>query len=143
MSDRALSSDEDEPKKIPQSKGTTVRGRPLGDLAPIAPQEALSSSSDEMLTEEQKVSRCWSKSIRGVFFQGKVKLGQNIFNIFVIERHFVKQYRFRHFFTTGILVKYQSVWKETTFINFAILIGVAKYKNIACANALLNLLKLF
>ncbi|XP_056606934.1 melanophilin a [Triplophysa dalaica] len=62
MSDRALSSDEDEPKKIPQSKGTTVSGRPQGDQAPIAPQEPLSSSSDEMLTEEQKVYLTAGKS---------------------------------------------------------------------------------
>ncbi|KAL0190730.1 hypothetical protein M9458_013428, partial [Cirrhinus mrigala] len=45
MSDKALSSDEDEPKRPPQ-----------GDQAPIAPatQEPLSSSSDEMPTEAQK-----------------------------------------------------------------------------------------
>lgn len=54
MSDKALSSDEDEPKRPPQSKGSTVRG----DQAPMAPasQDPLSSSSDEMPTEAQKVS---------------------------------------------------------------------------------------
>ncbi|XP_016342223.1 melanophilin a [Sinocyclocheilus anshuiensis] len=54
MSDKALSSDEDEPKRPPQSKGSTVRG----DQAPVAPasQEPLSSSSDEMPTEAQKRS---------------------------------------------------------------------------------------
>lgn len=53
MSDKALSSDEDEPKRPPQSKGSAMRG----DQAPIAPatQEPLSSSSDEMPTEAQKV----------------------------------------------------------------------------------------
>lgn len=53
MSDKALSSDEDEPKRPPQSKGSTVRR----DQAPVAPasQEPLSSSSDEMPTEAQKV----------------------------------------------------------------------------------------
>ncbi|XP_050968791.1 melanophilin a isoform X2 [Labeo rohita] len=54
MSDKALSSDEDEPKRPPQSKGSAMRG----DQAPIAPatQEPLSSSSDEMPTEAQKRS---------------------------------------------------------------------------------------
>ncbi|XP_016129174.1 melanophilin-like [Sinocyclocheilus grahami] len=54
MSDKALSSDEDEPKRPPQSKGSAVRG----DQAPVAPasQEPLSSSSDEMPTEAQKRS---------------------------------------------------------------------------------------
>lgn len=53
MSDKALSSDEDELKRPPQSKGSAVRG----DQAPVAPasQEPLSSSSDEMPTEAQKV----------------------------------------------------------------------------------------
>ncbi|XP_065096101.1 melanophilin a isoform X2 [Paramisgurnus dabryanus] len=57
MSDRALSSDEDVPKKTPQSKGSIVRNASHGDQAPMAlgPQEPMSSSSDEMLTEEQKV----------------------------------------------------------------------------------------
>lgn len=50
MSDKALSSDEDEPKRPPQSKGSAVRG----DQAPVA-QEPLSSSSDEMPTEAHKV----------------------------------------------------------------------------------------
>ncbi|XP_052455214.1 melanophilin-like isoform X1 [Carassius gibelio] len=54
MSDKALSSDEDEPKIPPHSKGPAVRG----DHAPMAPisQEPLSSSSDEMPTEAQKRS---------------------------------------------------------------------------------------
>ncbi|XP_058636239.1 melanophilin a isoform X2 [Onychostoma macrolepis] len=54
MSDKALSSDEDEPKRPPQSKGSAVRG----NQAPVAPasQEPLSSSSDEMPTEAQKRS---------------------------------------------------------------------------------------
>uniref|UniRef100_A0A9J7YP72 Melanophilin a n=1 Tax=Cyprinus carpio carpio TaxID=630221 RepID=A0A9J7YP72_CYPCA len=51
MSDKALSSDEDEPKRPPQSKGSAVRG----DQAPVA-QEPLSSSSDEMPTEAHKRS---------------------------------------------------------------------------------------
>ncbi|XP_073708160.1 melanophilin a isoform X2 [Garra rufa] len=51
MSDKALSSDEDEPKRPPQSKGSALSG-------PMVPasQEPLSSSSDEMLTEAQKRS---------------------------------------------------------------------------------------
>ncbi|XP_016419412.1 melanophilin-like, partial [Sinocyclocheilus rhinocerous] len=54
MSDKALSSDEDEPKRPPHSKGSAVRG----DHAPMAPtsQEPLSSSSDEIPTEAQKRS---------------------------------------------------------------------------------------
>lgn len=54
LSDKALSSDEDEPMRPPKSKGSAVRG----DQAPMAPvsQEPLSSSSDEMPTEAQKVS---------------------------------------------------------------------------------------
>lgn len=54
LSDKALSSDEDEPKRPPKSKGSAVRG----EQAPVAPvsQEPLSSSSDEMPTEAQKVS---------------------------------------------------------------------------------------
>ncbi|XP_043097298.1 melanophilin a isoform X1 [Puntigrus tetrazona] len=54
MSDKALSSDEEEPKRPPQSKGSAVRGV----QAPVAPvsQEPLSSSSDEMPTEAQKRS---------------------------------------------------------------------------------------
>ncbi|ROL41801.1 Melanophilin [Anabarilius grahami] len=54
MSDKALSSDEDEPKRPPQSKGSAVKG----DQAPTAPasQDPLSSSSDEMTTEAQKRS---------------------------------------------------------------------------------------
>lgn len=108
MSDRALSSDEDEPKKIPQSKGTAVRRRPQGDQAPIAPQEPLSSSSDEMLTEEQKVSTFRSKSV-GDVFQGKTKC-LLITNL----RHYS-----HHWNISGI----QSLWKET--INYAILLGIA------------------
>ncbi|KAK2889011.1 hypothetical protein Q8A67_014386 [Cirrhinus molitorella] len=54
MSDKALSSDEDEPKRPPHSKGSAVRA----DQAPMVPasQEPLSSSSDEMPTEAQKRS---------------------------------------------------------------------------------------
>ncbi|XP_048056444.1 melanophilin a isoform X2 [Megalobrama amblycephala] len=55
MSDKALSSDEDEPKRPAQSKGSKgVKGEP----APTAPasQDPLSSSSDEMPTEAQKRS---------------------------------------------------------------------------------------
>lgn len=53
LSDKALSSDEDEPKRPPKSKGSSVRHQ-----APMTPvfQEPLSSSSDEMPTEAQKVS---------------------------------------------------------------------------------------
>uniref|UniRef100_A0A8C1GQG4 Melanophilin a n=1 Tax=Cyprinus carpio TaxID=7962 RepID=A0A8C1GQG4_CYPCA len=53
MSDKALSSDEDDPKRPPHSKGSALRG----DHAPMAPtfQEPLSSSSDEIPTEAQKV----------------------------------------------------------------------------------------
>ncbi|XP_016418905.1 melanophilin a isoform X2 [Sinocyclocheilus rhinocerous] len=60
MSDKALSSDEDEPKRPPQSKGSAVRG----DQAPVVPasQEPLSSSSDEMPTEAQKVYMTAGKS---------------------------------------------------------------------------------
>ncbi|KTG42200.1 hypothetical protein cypCar_00046075, partial [Cyprinus carpio] len=57
MSDKALSSDEDEPKRPPQSKGSAVRG----DQAPVA-QEPLSSSSDEMPTEAHKVYMTAGKS---------------------------------------------------------------------------------
>ncbi|XP_036425691.1 melanophilin a isoform X1 [Colossoma macropomum] len=59
MSDKALSSDEDEPKKLSQYKGSGVRGGLYGEQGPPAPlaQEAeLSSSSDEMPTEAQKRS---------------------------------------------------------------------------------------
>uniref|UniRef100_A0A8C2F1E7 Melanophilin a n=1 Tax=Cyprinus carpio TaxID=7962 RepID=A0A8C2F1E7_CYPCA len=54
MSDKALSSDEDDPKRPPHSKGSALRG----DHAPMAPtfQEPLSSSSDEIPTEAQKRS---------------------------------------------------------------------------------------
>ncbi|KAG1952915.1 melanophilin a [Pimephales promelas] len=54
LSDKALSSDEDEPKRPPKSRGSAVRG----DQAPMAPVslEPLSSSSDEMPTEAQKRS---------------------------------------------------------------------------------------
>ncbi|XP_043097299.1 melanophilin a isoform X2 [Puntigrus tetrazona] len=60
MSDKALSSDEEEPKRPPQSKGSAVRGV----QAPVAPvsQEPLSSSSDEMPTEAQKVYMTAGKS---------------------------------------------------------------------------------
>ncbi|XP_051568498.1 melanophilin a isoform X2 [Myxocyprinus asiaticus] len=57
MSDKALSSDEDEPKLPPQSNGSTVSRALKGGQTPMppAPQEPLSSSSDEMPTEAQKV----------------------------------------------------------------------------------------
>ncbi|XP_048056449.1 melanophilin a isoform X6 [Megalobrama amblycephala] len=61
MSDKALSSDEDEPKRPAQSKGSKgVKGEP----APTAPasQDPLSSSSDEMPTEAQKVYMTSGKS---------------------------------------------------------------------------------
>uniref|UniRef100_A0A672RUD4 Melanophilin-like n=1 Tax=Sinocyclocheilus grahami TaxID=75366 RepID=A0A672RUD4_SINGR len=60
MSDKALSSDEDEPKKPSHSKGSAVRG----DHAPMATtcQEPLSSSSDEIPTEAQKVYMTAGKS---------------------------------------------------------------------------------
>ncbi|KAK7155075.1 hypothetical protein R3I93_009887 [Phoxinus phoxinus] len=60
LSDKALSSDEDEPKRPPKSNGSAVRG----DKAPMAPvsQEPLSSSSDEMPTEAQKVYMTAGKS---------------------------------------------------------------------------------
>ncbi|XP_016328059.1 melanophilin-like [Sinocyclocheilus anshuiensis] len=60
MSDKALSSDEDEPKRPPHSKGSAVRG----DHAPMAPtsQEPLSSSSDEIPTEAQKLYMTAGKS---------------------------------------------------------------------------------
>ncbi|XP_007258540.3 melanophilin a isoform X1 [Astyanax mexicanus] len=59
MSDRALSSDEDELKKPPQYKGSAVRGGLHGDpglTAPVIQDAELSSSSDEMPTEAQKRS---------------------------------------------------------------------------------------
>ncbi|XP_036425693.1 melanophilin a isoform X2 [Colossoma macropomum] len=65
MSDKALSSDEDEPKKLSQYKGSGVRGGLYGEQGPPAPlaQEAeLSSSSDEMPTEAQKVYLTAGKS---------------------------------------------------------------------------------
>ncbi|XP_072539864.1 melanophilin a isoform X2 [Salminus brasiliensis] len=58
MSDRALSSDEEESKKPPQYKGPGVRGGihvDQGLPALVAQEEELSSSSDEMPTEAQKV----------------------------------------------------------------------------------------
>ncbi|XP_051985558.1 melanophilin-like isoform X2 [Xyrauchen texanus] len=56
MSDKALSSDEDEPKRPQQSNGSTMRSARKGDQTPLAPapQEPLSSSSDEMPNEAQK-----------------------------------------------------------------------------------------
>lgn len=55
MSDRALSSDEDEPKKPFPSKGSSVTGARRSEQASSVQEAALSSSSDEMLTETQKV----------------------------------------------------------------------------------------
>lgn len=55
MSDRALSSDEDEPKKPTQSKGSGVKGSQRTEKASSVQEAALSSSSDEMPTETQKV----------------------------------------------------------------------------------------
>lgn len=54
MSDRALSSDEDEPKKPIQFKGPGVKGS-QHEQASSVQEAALSSSSDEMPTETQKV----------------------------------------------------------------------------------------
>ncbi|XP_030639204.1 melanophilin a [Chanos chanos] len=59
MSDKALSSDEDEPKKSALPKAAGVRRGSRSDSAPVAPvpREAdLSSSSDEMPTDAQKRS---------------------------------------------------------------------------------------
>lgn len=55
MSDRALSSDEDEPKKPIQFKGPGVKGSQQTEQASSVQEAALSSSSDEMPTETQKV----------------------------------------------------------------------------------------
>lgn len=55
MSDRVLSSDEDEPKKLTQLKGPGVRGVQCTEQASAVQKAALSSSSDEMPTETQKV----------------------------------------------------------------------------------------
>lgn len=55
MSDRALSSDEDEPKKPTQSKGSGVKGSQHTENTSSVHEAALSSSSDEMPTEAQKV----------------------------------------------------------------------------------------
>ncbi|XP_067315433.1 melanophilin a isoform X2 [Pseudorasbora parva] len=57
MSDKALSSDEDEPKRPPPSKGSTVSVRGAHTL-----MAHLSSSSDEMPTEAQKVYMSAGKS---------------------------------------------------------------------------------
>lgn len=62
MGDRALSSDEDEPKKPSQSKGSGVKGPQHSEQAYPVQEAALSSSSDEMPTETQKV-------ITNTFFQ--------------------------------------------------------------------------
>ncbi|KAI4892628.1 hypothetical protein NFI96_034107 [Prochilodus magdalenae] len=59
MSDKALSSDEEEPKKPAQYKGSGVRGGVYGEQglpAPVVQEAELSSSSDEMPTEAQKRS---------------------------------------------------------------------------------------
>ncbi|XP_058259870.1 melanophilin a isoform X1 [Hemibagrus wyckioides] len=56
MSDRVLSSDEDEPKKLTQLKGPGVRGVQHTEQASAVQEAALSSSSDEMPTETQKRS---------------------------------------------------------------------------------------
>ncbi|XP_053494667.1 melanophilin a isoform X4 [Ictalurus furcatus] len=56
MSDRALSSDEDEPKKPIQFKGPGVKGSQRTEQASSVQEAALSSSSDEMPTETQKRS---------------------------------------------------------------------------------------
>lgn len=55
MSDRALSSDEDEPKKPFQSKGFNVKGAQRNEQPSSVQEAALSSSSDEMPSETQKV----------------------------------------------------------------------------------------
>ncbi|XP_028810598.1 melanophilin a isoform X5 [Denticeps clupeoides] len=53
MSDRALTSDEDVPKKATQGRGTPGKNGP--PTTPKLDQAAMSSSSDEMPTETQKV----------------------------------------------------------------------------------------
>ncbi|XP_060775001.1 melanophilin a isoform X2 [Neoarius graeffei] len=62
MSDRALSSDEDEPKKPTQSKGSGVKGSQQTENTSSVQEAALSSSSDEMPTETQKVYLTAGKS---------------------------------------------------------------------------------
>ncbi|MCJ8729809.1 hypothetical protein PDJAM_G00111300 [Pangasius djambal] len=62
MSDRALSSDEDEPKKPTQSKGSDVKGSQRTEQASSVQEAAMSSSSDEMPTETQKVYLTAGKS---------------------------------------------------------------------------------
>lgn len=56
MSDRALSSEEDEPKKPTIFKGSGVKGAQHTEQASTRQEAALSSSSDEMPTETQKVN---------------------------------------------------------------------------------------
>ncbi|TSK62544.1 Melanophilin [Bagarius yarrelli] len=56
ISDRALSSDEDEPKKLTKSKGSGIKGAQSIKQASTTQEAALSSSSDEMPTETQKRS---------------------------------------------------------------------------------------
>ncbi|XP_066522556.1 melanophilin a [Hoplias malabaricus] len=65
MSDRALSSDEDEPRKPPQYKVPGGRGglhADHGPPPPVALEAELSSSSDEMPTEAQRVYLTAGKS---------------------------------------------------------------------------------
>ncbi|XP_046701787.1 melanophilin a isoform X3 [Silurus meridionalis] len=62
MSDRALSTDEDEPKKPTQPKGVGVKVSQRTEQASSVQEAVLSSSSDEMPTEAQKVYLTAGKS---------------------------------------------------------------------------------
>ncbi|XP_062852875.1 melanophilin a [Trichomycterus rosablanca] len=62
MSDRALSSDEDESKKLFQTKGSGVKGTQRSESVLAVQEAALSSSSDEMTTDAQKVYLTAGKS---------------------------------------------------------------------------------
>lgn len=55
MSDRAMSSDEDEAKKATQSKGSDVKSSQHTEQVSSVQEAVYSSSSDEMPTETQKV----------------------------------------------------------------------------------------
>ncbi|XP_053353598.1 melanophilin a isoform X2 [Clarias gariepinus] len=62
MSDRAMSSDEDEAKKATQSKGSDVKGSQHTEQVSSVQEAVYSSSSDEMPTETQKVYLTAGKS---------------------------------------------------------------------------------
>ncbi|KAF5895708.1 melanophilin isoform X2, partial [Clarias magur] len=62
MSDRAMSSDEDETKKAAQSKGSDVKGSQNTEEVSSVQEAVYSSSSDEMPTETQKVYLTAGKS---------------------------------------------------------------------------------